>query len=383
MIAMITCWAFNTAPRQKKSLETRLTKRMESVSLLAVFPVGVSRAELRSLRNAEEEVRRATAKLEGLRAHVATSAKRAHNRSLNQQDRPVTVAGFSCLHFLTEGCGRTLLAAEACVEDAFVGLAPQLKHERSTEEPLPEWLAWLIKMVDVVCGKVTCGMVTLVPKIEEARPRVRKSTTKCTQQDVLPSLTGCLKGDADVDLEIMFKGVRQMMLALEALGPWTCIAVQQMRANMAKIEKSTAVASLHPGQPRLLLTILDYEMRAQLHKPGGLLVETSAANGAMWLLRFLTLWRDMWSIPRPDTFTEAVNIAYDKSLRRYHSWLVQNTFSVAVAAVPSWDEARDALDGLDVAGEEGLMNSIIALDPVLKRMEKALRERDMWDERPI
>jgi len=29
------------------------------------------------------------------------------------------------------------------------------------------------------------------------------------------------------------------------------------------------------------------------------------------------------------------------------------------------------------------MNSIIALDPVLKRMEKALRERDMWDERPI
>ena len=356
---------------------------MESVSLLAVFPVGVSRAELRSLRNAEEEVRRATAKLEGLRAHVATSAKRAHNRSLMQQDRPVTVAGFSCLHFLTEGCGRTLLAAEACVEDAFVGLAPQLKHERSTEEPLPEWLAWLIKMVDVVCGKVTCGMVTLVPKIEEARPRVRKSTTKCTQQDVLPSLTGCLKGDADVDLEIMFKGVRQMMLALEALGPWTCIAVQQMRANMAKIEKSTAVASLHPGQPRLLLTILDYEMRAQLHKPGGLLVETSAANGAMWLLRFLTLWRDMWSIPRPDTFTEAVNIAYDKSLRRYHSWLVQNTFSVAVAAVPSWDEARDALDGLDVAGEEGLMNSIIALDPVLKRMEKALRERDMWDERPI
>jgi len=381
VIAVITSGAFNTAPRQ--TLETRLTKRMESVSLLAVFPVGVSRAELRSLRNAEEEVRRATAKLEGLRAHVATSAKRAHNRSLNQQDRPVTVAGFSCLHFLTEGCGRTLLAAEACVEDAFVGLAPQLKHERSTEEPLPEWLAWLIKMVDVVCGKVTCGMVTLVPKIEEARPRVRKSTTKCTQQDVLPSLTGCLKGDADVDLEIMFKGVRQMMLALEALGPWTCIAVQQMRANMAKIEKSTAVASLHPGQPRLLLTILDYEMRAQLHKPGGLLVETSAANGAMWLLRFLTLWRDMWSIPRPDTFTEAVNIAYDKSLRRYHSWLVQNTFSVAVAAVPSWDEARDALDGLDVAGEEGLMNSIIALDPVLKRMEKALRERDMWDERPI
>ena len=189
MIAMITSRAFNTAPRQK-TLETRLTKRMESVSLLAVFPVGVSRAELRSLRNAEEEVRRATAKLEGLRAHVATSAKRAHNRSLNQQDRPVTVAGFSCLHFLTEGCGRTLLAAEACVEDAFVGLAPQLKHERSTEEPLPEWLAWLIKMVDVVCGKVTCGMVTLVPKIEEARPRVRKREQKSKRK------TDCVRAAA-------------------------------------------------------------------------------------------------------------------------------------------------------------------------------------------
>lgn len=368
----------------KTTKTSRPRKRSQITSFMGgEFPVGVSRAELRSLRDAEEEVRRATAKLEGLRAHVAASAKRAHHRSLIQQGRPVTVAGFSCLHFLTEGCGRTLLAAEACVEDAFVGLAPQLKHERSAEEPLPEWMAWLIMMVDVVCGKVTCGMVTLVPKIEEARPRVRKSTTKCTQHDVLPSLTGCLKGDADVDLEIMFKGVRQMMLALEALGPWTCIAVQQMRANMAKIEKSTAVASLQPGQPRLLLTILDYEIGAQLHQPGGLLNETSAANGALWLLRFLTLWRDMWSIPRPDTFTEAVNIAYEKSLRRYHSWLVQNTFSVAVAAVPTWAEARDALDGLDAAGEEGLMKSIIALDPVLKRMEKALRERDMWDERPI
>ena len=83
------------------------------------------------------------------------------------------------------------------------------------------------------------------------------------------------------------------------------------------------------------------------------------------------------------TMKEAIDLAYQKSICAYHSWLVQNTFNVAVAAVPTWTEARDNLDGLDVAGEEGLMKSIAALDPVLGRMEAALKARDLWDVRQV
>ena len=62
---------------------------------------------------------------------------------------------------------------------------------------------------------------------------------------------------------------------------------------------------------------------------------------------------------------------------------VQNTFNVAIAAVPTWIEARDALDELDAAGEAGLLQSIAALDPVLDRMQTALKARDLWDTRQV
>ena len=62
---------------------------------------------------------------------------------------------------------------------------------------------------------------------------------------------------------------------------------------------------------------------------------------------------------------------------------VQNTFNVAIAAVPSWEQARDALDAFDVEGEAGLLRSVAALDPLLKRLDDALRENDLWDVRKV
>lgn len=175
-----------------------------------------------------------------------------------------------------------------------------------------------------------------------------------------------------------------MILALEALGPWTFIAVREMHSNLGKIESSAAVAGMNAaGEPRLLLPMLDKEKSTGVHLPGGLVAVESAAEGCLWLYRFLKLWREMWAEPRPPTFKEAIDLAYQKSICAYHSWLVQNTFNVAISAVPSWIEARDALDNLDAAGEEGLLLSISALDPVLARFEAALKERDLWDQRQI
>lgn len=247
---------------------------------------------------------------------------------------------------------------------------------------MPEWVSVVIKFINLALGKLSCGMCTMLPPVE-AGPMVRKSTTESNQHDVLPSLTGCLRGEEDVDLELMAKGVRPMILALEALGRWTFIAVREMHSNLAKIEKSEAVGSLPEGEPRLMLTILEAELKAGMHQPGGLIAVESASEGCLWLFRFLTLWREMWREPRPPTFKEAIDIAYQKSICSYHSWLVQNTFNVAIAAVPTWIEARDALDELDAAGEAGLLQSIAALDPVLDRMQTALKARDLWDTRQV
>lgn len=376
-------------------------------------------AQEAQIAKAEEDVRVALAHLKALRTLQIVDA--------SKHPLATTTPGLSCLNFLLEGAAGcvdpTLHAAQNCR----VRFLPPPKKPVSTSPPLPPWLEALVKLLDAACGKLTCGMCKLLPPIETSGS-VRKSTTVSNQHDVLPSLTGCLIGEADIDLELMAKGVRPMILALEALGPWTFIAVREMHSNLGKIESSAAVAGMNAaGEPRLLLPMLDKEKSTGVHLPGGLVAVESAAEGCLWLYRFLKLWREMWAEPRPPTFKEAIDLAYQKSICAYHSWLVQvrlsssaslpcrrlpvsspaapiqridrpdaaadrpcpiragaqNTFNVAISAVPSWIEARDALDNLDAAGEEGLLLSISALDPVLARFEAALKERDLWDQRQI
>ena len=338
---------------------------------------GSSRAaQLAQLRDAEEDVRLAMARLTLLRAQL-------------EGGRPVATVyepiGMSCLSAIVRGCGKCvaepLQAAETCRASM---LGPPPPQPIVVKQPEPAWLFALLEFCGSMSYKLSCGMCGLPPQLKLAdTPGARKSTTVSNQHEVLPSLTGCLQGDEDIDLELMAKGVRPMILALEALGAWTFIAVREMNSNLEKIEQCDTVAKSPSGAQKLMIEVLDAEVKAGIHGAGGVLAQPSGAEGVLWLFRFLTLWREMWRDPRPATFKEAIDLAYQKSICAYHSWLVQNTFNVAVAAVPTWTEARDNLDGLDVAGEEGLMKSIAALDPVLGRMEAALKARDLWDVRQV
>ena len=63
--------------------------------------------------------------------------------------------------------------------------------------------------------------------------------------------------------------------------------------------------------------------------------------------------------------------------------LLQRTFLLAVAVVPSWSEARDALAAFDADGEAGMLRNIAALAPLLSRLQDALRREGLWDVRKI
>ena len=103
-----------------------------------------------------------------------------------------------------------------------------------------------------------------------------------TQRHVYPNLKGCLVGANDVDLVTMALGVAPMILALEALGSWTFVAVREMNGNLDKIDESAAANELESnGEPRTLANVLSWEIEAELHGPGGDLVEDSAAKGAL------------------------------------------------------------------------------------------------------
>mmetsp|Transcript_5641 Transcript_5641/g.14944 ORF Transcript_5641/g.14944 Transcript_5641/m.14944 type:complete len:356 (+) Transcript_5641:74-1141(+) len=337
--------------------------------------------QLVDLEEAEAEVERAMARLAALRADLGISAR--------EQFLRYEPLGMSCINAILKGCGRCvsdqlLPAVEVCRAQANEAArrmlsGPQPAEIRIVPVTEPAWVVWTLKILSTL----SCGLCAApMPQIEGV-PAVQKSTTVSNQHDVLPSLTTCLQGEADLDLDLMAKGVRPMILALEALGAWTFIAVREMHSNLQKIEQSGAYSSLSDVSPRLMTDLLDAEVKADIHSSGGMIAQPSAAEGLLWLYRFLLLWREMWREPRPPTFKEAIDLAYQNSIRDYHSWLVQNTFNVAVSTVPSWAEARDALDELDVAGEAGLLRSIAALDPVLSRMEAAIKQRDLWDIRQV
>lgn len=63
--------------------------------------------------------------------------------------------------------------------------------------------------------------------------------------------------------------------------------------------------------------------------------------------------------------------------------MIQRTFALSISVVPSWTEARQRLEDFDEGGEAGLLKSIGVLDPVLDRIEDALRANDLWDTRRV
>ena len=91
----------------------------------------------------------------------------------------------------------------------------------------------------------------------------------------------------------------------------------------------------------------------------------------------------VWRANRPPTFKEAIEAGYAEVIRPQHSWVVRQTFSLAISVVPTWEEAGRRLAKFDADGEAGVVLGAAALDIACERVAAALRRRDMWDTRRI
>lgn len=209
--------------------------------------------------------------------------------------------------------------------------------------------------------------------------------SKLPQREALNFLQQALREGQDLDLKLMMRATEQMMYALEVLGAWTFIAVRELEGNMAQLRVSDSFNAAGAA-PKLLEVLADEGSRDDFHVnvgPGVVLAEPSAATSLMWLYRFLALWFELWREPRPATFSDALMKAYKKTLEPYHGWLVQKTFGLAVAVVPTWAEAREALAAFDPEGEAGMLRNVAALGPLLLRVEDALHREGLWDRRKL
>ena len=183
----------------------------------------------------------------------------------------------------------------------------------------------------------------------------------------------------DVKLRPFASAIQPFVAALEVLGPWTHFAARETKVNLAKIENSAAVAELIASGERepTLHAVLQKEVAANIHPPGSL-ADESAAMGCVWLLRFLSMFCFMWNEPRPRSFKEAVDNGYKVHIMEYHNWILQQTFFLATAVVPSWQEATLKYAAFDVEGEEGVIRGVEQLKLTIARVEEQLKATGLW-----
>mmetsp|Transcript_15825 Transcript_15825/g.52176 ORF Transcript_15825/g.52176 Transcript_15825/m.52176 type:complete len:348 (-) Transcript_15825:169-1212(-) len=173
----------------------------------------------------------------------------------------------------------------------------------------------------------------------------------------------CLSGDADVDVALFIAACQNYCKVLALIGPFTLLSTREVISNMKKIEHSFELA---PVRYRSMRELLEAEVAAGMHQPGGVLVDPSAAVGLLWARRGLTFWVHIFrelsrigrqrqsgrispaegptpsgrSTPRGGSPTgdvslkELVERGYAATLQPFNGWLSQNSMSLALRAVP-------------------------------------------------
>lgn len=186
-----------------------------------------------------------------------------------------------------------------------------------------------------------------------------------------------LDDGADLDLHRFLEGAFLLLPQLEALGTWTFIAAREVRANLCSLRQSAAFREC-----ARLRAVLAAETAGGVHKEG-ILADGTAALALTWLTRLLGLWVAVWREPRPPTFKQALDAAYDAHMRPYHGWIARKAFALATSCVPTWAAARELYADYDAEGEAGVIADIAALAPLLERIRAALAEMGLHDERTV
>jgi hypothetical protein len=222
-----------------------------------------------------------------------------------------------------------------------------------------------------------------------------------TQAQALATMQKVLLDDGDVRVAPLLVAVKRCYLvSLEALGGWTYIAAREIKTNLEKVEKCAAFLALSAAPNGVegsgasdvrMLALFEHEASMGIHqqvrtRDGGRtisLADSSAAMAMLWLLRFLSLWTDVWAEPRAKTFASGLDASYTKHCAPYHGWVTQRAFALACSIVPTWESSAATFSELDPDGEVGVMRNVAVLQPVLACIDAALKARGWVDPRVV
>lgn len=113
------------------------------------------------------------------------------------------------------------------------------------------------------------------------------------------------------------------------------------------------------GRPATLLGLLESEVQAGMHRPGGrgeprVLKDPSAAIALVWVRRSLAFQTSLLGTlaeDRASTLAAVAGEAYKSHLERYHTWILKSTFRMGLSAMPSRAEFLHRLTAGGLRGE--------------------------------
>ncbi|XP_038048806.1 pleckstrin homology domain-containing family A member 8-like isoform X2 [Patiria miniata] len=166
------------------------------------------------------------------------------------------------------------------------------------------------------------------PSMQE-KPRLQTffSKMKPNFEDVQKDL------DDGVKTKLFLDACSQIVAIFDVMGS-SAFALVKMDMN-GNVKKLRQKYSSNPAAFQTLQSIVQQEKRSNTHQ-----LKNSATDALMWLrraLEFVCAMMEELGNSGKD-FSVAATTAYKKSLQKYHGWVVQGVFSVAVRASPYYED---------------------------------------------
>jgi len=175
---------------------------------------------------------------------------------------------------------------------------------------------------------------------------VERVSTRTLFHEIIVGFSACVAtcgegGEAEVQLEPLLSAFASLRRLGEAIGPLMALSVKNDESNVAKVRKVWArLAEQQPGRVSTVRQLLESEREAGIHKPGAVLADPSAAMALLWMRRTIQYYVGVMQgvCDTSASLSSKCRTAYGAILEPFHGWLLKNTFSMALAAVPSRDE---------------------------------------------
>ena len=120
------------------------------------------------------------------------------------------------------------------------------------------------------------------PEPRPARNVERSLKTSCSMFEA------CFLAEQDMDVGKFMDACRWYGdRVLATMGNFTLIIVREIHANMDKVKHTY---QLNPDKYRSMQALLEAECSSDMHQPGGVLSDPSAAMGLLWARRGLMFW---------------------------------------------------------------------------------------------